>query len=105
MDAEPVSPAVTVCVTKQTSYAGKKYRGRMYLPAAYLSEANVNAAGIIDGATYSSLQDQVSGLLADMNTAGLPMYLLHSDATDPTPVNDLLPRLSVRTQRRRQHLS
>jgi len=104
VNAEPVSPAVAVGVKKQTSYAGKKYRGRMYLPPAFLSEANVNGAGVIDGATITGLQSRCDDFLADMNSIDLPMYLLHSDATTPTPVNDLIVRDNVRTQRRRQHL-
>ena|SRR5690349_21378239 len=104
VNAEPVSPAVAVGVKKQTSYAGKKYRGRMYLPPAFLSEANVNGAGVIDGSTITGLQSRADDWLAEMNSIGLPMYLLHSDATTPTPVTDLIVRDNVRTQRRRQHL-
>jgi len=104
ISAEPVSPAVSVGVKKQTSYAGKKYRGRMYLPPAFLSEANVNGAGVIDGATITGLQSNMDDWLAEMNDVGLPMYLLHSDATVPTKVDDLIVRDNVRTQRRRQHL-
>jgi len=104
VDAEPVSPAVAVGVKKITTYAGKKYRGRMYLPPAVLSEDNVNGAGVIDGATVASLQtklDNFRNALADLE---LNMMLLHNDATTPTEVIDLLVRDNVRTQRRRQHL-
>lgn len=101
----PPSPAVSVCVTKQTSYAGKAYRGRMYVPAGYLLESEINAAGKISDAQFGSIVTQATGLLADLDTAGVPMYLLHRSAIAPTPVNDLLVRQLVRTQRRRQRLS
>lgn len=104
VNAEPVSPAVSACITKQTSFTGVKYRGRMYLPPAMLAEINVNAGGTIDTATFDQLTANATGLLSDLDAAGVPMYLLHSDASTPTPVNDLLVRSRVRTQRRRQHL-
>jgi len=69
-----------------------------------LSEANVNGAGVIDGATVASLQvklDNFRNALADLE---LPMHLLHNDATVPSEVINLLVRDNVRTQRRRQHL-
>jgi len=104
VNADPVSPAVAVGVKKQTSYAGKKYRGRMYLPPAFLGEANVNGAGVIDGATVTAIQGRADDLIAELNSVDLPMYLLHSDATSPTHVDDLIVRSNVRTQRRRQKL-
>lgn len=105
VNAEPVSPAVAVGVKKTTFGAGKKYRGRMYLPPAVLAEANVNAAGVIDSATVTSLQAKVDTFQDTYNAAGPPsLYLLHNDATDPTPIVQMQVRSNVRTQRRRQHL-
>lgn len=101
----PVSPAVSVGVKKATSYAGKHYRGRFYLPAGYLPEAHVTAAGVIDGTDVTNLQAAMTNVKNDMNSAGYPMYLLHHDATAPTPINELIVRNQVRTQRRRQRLS
>jgi len=98
----PPSPAISVGVKKQTSYAGKKYRGRFYLPAGYLTEAGIDAAGVIDSSKVSALQGGMDDVRTGMNSLGYPMYLLHSDATAPTPVNALLVRPNVRTQRRRQ---
>lgn len=102
---DPPSPAVSCGITKQTSYAGKKYRGRMYLPAGYMVESEINEGGKLSDAQFGSIVTQATGLLADLDSAGVPMYLLHRDATVPTPVNDLLVRQLVRTQRRRQRLS
>jgi len=103
--AAPCSPAQAVRVTKRTLFAGRGFRGRMFLPPAYLSEANVNAAGVIDGATVTSLQGKVDGLLADLTAASLPMYLLHHDGSTPDAVQNLLVRSTIGTQRRRQILA
>lgn len=102
--AAPVSPAVAVGVKKQTSFVGKKYRGRMYLPPAVLSEVNVNGAGVIDGATVTSIQGKLDNFKDVMELEDFPLVLLHTDATTPTPINALFVRDNVRTQRRRQKL-
>jgi len=96
------SPAVALCVKKQTSYAGKRYRGRMFLPAGYTTEAETSPAGVIDPSWLGPIQDCCDDLLTAMSGDGYPMYLLHTDGGTPTPVNQLIARNKVRTQRRRQ---
>lgn len=99
------SPAVSVGVKKNTTYAGKKYRGRMYLPAGYLTEATVSNGGVITSGTVDDIQTIMDNYLADINAGDAPMYLLHgSGLIDPTPVSFLTVRGNVRTQRRRQSL-
>lgn len=100
--AAAVSPAVSMCVTKRTAAAGRKFRGRMYLPPAFLSEANVDTIGQIDAATKAGRQGAMNALLAGLTADLSPMVLLHRDLTAPTVVTSLLVRTSVRTQKRRQ---
>jgi len=100
----PPSPAIAVGIKKETSYAGKKYRGRFYLPAGFLLEGHISAGGIIDAADVTDIQTQIDNVKADMNAGGYPMYLLHNDATAPTPIDAVIVRSAVRTQRRRQRL-
>jgi len=105
LNADPVSPAVAVRITKQTLRAGRKYRGRMYLPPAYLAEANVDGGGIIDSATVASIQSNITAFQGDLAAIDLPAYLLHADLSTPTAIFSFEVRNSVGTQRRRQHLS
>lgn len=102
---DPPPPAVAIGIKKETSYAGKHYRGRMYLPAGYVRKDKVDAAGHIDAAVVSALQGSIDNVKGLNNTDGYPWYLLHNDATAPTPVNQLLVHNIVRTQRRRQHIA
>jgi len=102
--SDPSTPATAVGVKKVTSYAGKKYRGRMYLPAGYVSENHVGADGNIGSTEVSALQGAMDNVLAGFSANSYPAYLLHTDATAPTPISSLIVRNHVRTQRRRQKL-
>lgn len=104
VSAAPVPPAVCVCVTKQTAQAGRKHRGRMYLPGFALPAANVDDNGIIDNATLSGIQGRLDAFLTAAG-ADTPPYLLHKDLSAPDLIFKLLARTSVRTQRRRQVLA
>lgn len=96
------SPAISIVVKKLTGFAGKKFRGRMYLPPAFLGEANVSNAGIIDAATVTSRQTICSNWLADMIAGANDPVLLHRDGSAPTAITQLSVESMVGTQRRRQ---
>jgi len=102
VNATAVTPAVCVLVQKKSGIAGRKFRGRMYLPPAFLPEANVDNAGIIDGATLTGIQGRATGYLDNLATDVSAMYLLHRDLSTPTGVTSLLVESMVGTQRRRQ---
>jgi len=100
----PQQPAYSpLVVSKTTSSAGKKFRGRMYPPMTYGGEPSVSVAGYIEPlvalpqirANYAALFDAWDG-------GDFTPYLLHSDATAPTPINSFLVRPIVGTQRRRK---
>lgn len=104
--ADPVSPAVAVGVKKSCAIAGKKHRGRMYLPPAVLAEANVNGAGVIDLATIGTLQAKVDVFKDQVTAAGEDLVVLHKDhSVAPDVILQLQVRSNVRTQRRRQKLT
>jgi hypothetical protein len=99
-------PAVAARVTKASAFAGRGFRGRMYLPAPYLDEGQINVLGTIDAAAVTSLQTSSTDLFDDLVTLGKPMHILHADGvTAPTPVVSLTVRTKVGTQRRRQQLT
>lgn len=96
-------PAVSVRVTKTTLYAGRKHRGRFYLPNPYLEESTVSSGGTISTGAVASLQSALDDFHLHIDTTlGLPMYLLHHDLSTPDPVVALIVRSQVGTQRRRQ---
>lgn len=99
------SPAVSVGVTKQTTFAGRKFRGRFYLPSVLLEESLVSDGGVISGGAVAALQSAMTTMLGDLVTANLTMSLLHHDLSLPQHVLSLEVRGTVRTQRRRQRLS
>jgi hypothetical protein len=96
----PVNTAFLV--RKETSLGGRHGRGRMYLPPAFASEAQVTQAGILDSTLAATMQTKLTGALTGMGAENLRAVLLHSDPlVDPSPISALGLQLLVATQRRR----
>lgn len=108
VSAAAAAPAIAVRVTKKTHLAGVKFRGRMYLPPAFVSEANIDASGVIDSATLTSIQSHANSFLSAFNGGSPPAagkaVIIHQDGSAPTEITSLKVRTSVGTQRRRQAL-
>lgn len=89
---------------KSTGFAGRKFRGRLYMPPISLAEADVNNVGIIDAGVvtavqgyWDSFETQLTGLSVSVSTV-----LLHtSGAVDPTPITNIQLENQIATQRRR----
>lgn len=108
-------PNVSKLLRKRTEFAGRKYRGRMYLPAGFLFETEVTDAGNISAGVISGENVQLDGLVAGYALAGYPLHLLHQHGTyvnsegatvsvapiAPTPLVALTADPLVSTQRRR----
>ena len=95
--------AAQVCtlITKQTDSGGRKNRGRFFLPA--VPEANVDVGGTLTSGTITTAQAAADAFLTALDTAGIPMVILHGSVGDaPTPVTSLVVSPYVATQRRRQ---
>lgn len=94
-------PANTaVLVRKQTALGGRKHNGRLFWP--WVSEGNLDGAGVIGPTVVSSYQSAFDDFLSDLATADLPMWLLHTDSiTVPNLVTSLAVQSKVATQRRR----
>jgi hypothetical protein len=74
----------------------------MFLPAALIGDADVNETGQLTSAFRTAQQPKLDAALADMNTATIPAYLLHTDPTmTPDAITALTLLTTVGTQRRR----
>lgn len=102
-------PAVSVVVRKVTAFAGRQYRGRMYLP--FPSTLDIGQGGSWLSGRQAAWQTALNTLFSDM-TAGLSnnlseVSLLHAapqsgTIPSPTPITTLLVTGFAGTQRRRQ---
>jgi hypothetical protein len=94
----------TTCLVKKlTGEAGRKFRGRCYVPPISLAEVDVSNTGMIDPTTLSTIQtnwDSFTGALS-ASTSIEELYLFHTDPTDPTQITDFQVEAQVATQRRR----
>lgn len=95
-------PNVTHVVNKNTALAGRKGKGRMYIPGA--KEAGVSNAGLHDAAGLATYNTALANLKTAVEaTAGIGnLYLLgHSAAWGPYQITSLTMRSLVGTQVRR----
>ena len=104
--AADVSPAVALVVSKLTGFAGRSFRGRVYMPG--LRETDVDESGAVAGATVNAWQTAFdnlqTALIADAAVEGV--ILLHNEGNPnagiPTPVTRFLVRNVIGTMRPRQ---
>jgi hypothetical protein len=94
---------VSFLAKKATAFAGKAFRGRMYLPCVV--EGIVDNNGIVGASTITAMNLRLTNLLSNLASAlafPAPMVLLHSNPLiDPTTVTSLTMDTMVATQRRR----
>lgn len=101
-------PAVSMILTRKTAFAGRQYRGRIFLPFA--NENNINSAGTLDPSDVTLLT--TAGVAIDAIPTGSPganilnWVILHREPKSgttpaPTPVTVHLASSKVATQRRR----
>lgn len=101
-----MSPGTSIVVHKDTTIAGRQYRGRLaYFPCA-VDEADVSGAGIIDPTVLAAYQAFWTAALNAASTASLPLYLLHGPnkagvTPVPTAITGLTMQGLVGSQRRR----
>jgi hypothetical protein len=101
-------PNVTMLFKKSTNFAGRAYRGRMYLP--FVEGTYVSEAGVIASTLYTKMQTAgplLFNATGTGSTTGVTSwYLLHrAEPGDtpplPTQLNGILATDRVATQRRR----
>jgi hypothetical protein len=91
----------SVLVRKTTAVAGRRNRGRMYLPPYGLGEVDVSKSGMISSALMPTLQSQVSEGFPGDDFVILHEALGVTPAPPPTPITGLVVDRRIATQRRR----
>jgi|SRR4249919_63791 len=101
-------PNVTWLLKRITAFAGKQYRGRLYIP--FVPDAGADNAGRLSGTEFTTLSAVAAALNAipggTPDTGISSWVVLHrvpktGTAPAPTNVTTYLPELTVATQRRR----
>lgn len=96
---------VAVLAQKLTGLAGRRNKGRMYFPPAFVSEAAINKNGVIQPASLTAIQTGLTSFFTELTVTAppsLPPVLFHSEApTVPTPITQFLAQAVVATQRTR----
>lgn len=92
-------PQVAYLAGKKSELVGRKHRGRWYIPG--VPESVVDNNGLVDSVVRAGVTSACLAVLADLDTANFPMYILHTDATAPTEVKSMSCDAYVATQRRR----
>lgn len=107
---QPTPQNTAWLVRKRTGSAGRRGRGRMYIPGVH--EGQVGPDGVLTNAYHGDLQNDVNGWLAELQSGlggtgpALPPVILHRSEgigtePPPTPVTALQVDTLVATQRRR----
>jgi hypothetical protein len=86
-------------IKKNTEQAGRRGRGRMYMPAFVLGEASIDQSGIIDAGARNSIQTLINNTFL-----GDDFVLLHDSEPSPmapTVITGFTLDRQIATQRRR----
>lgn len=95
----PLSPQVCYLIRKTTGTAGRKNRGRMFLPGC--NESNVDGNGRVASDIQLELNTRLGAWAADATGADAEFVILHNSSSDPTTITSLACQSVVATQRRR----
>lgn len=99
---EAAPPQVALLVRKNSALGGRKGRGRLYLPPAFVAETDITQQGTISSSPYGTLRTTVNSTLTALNASSYPVRLLHSTASPgPSAVTQWSLQQVVATQRRR----
>lgn len=100
LSGEGVQPNTSLLITKQTSFGGRRGKGRLYWPG--IQDGVIDPYGSLTSGTASTFQTKFTAFLTGLSTADIPMSLLHADpGHSPYLVTSLVVQNLVATQRRR----
>lgn len=92
----------SMLVQKRTGLGGRRLRGRMYLPAGFLPQNQVDNNGFITSLWSGQLQTDLTSYLENLVLQLCPMAIHHSTPPfDGTMVTQLAVQPLIATQRRR----
>lgn len=92
------APQCMGLISKKTALAGRRNRGRIFIPN--MAETNVGDLGTIDSGGLTLLNN-IAAALYITGTPWTNPVILHSDNSTPTPVTTLVAETQVATLRRR----
>jgi hypothetical protein len=100
-------PNVTYLLKKTTAFAGRRFRGRMYLP--FVSTINLAQTGQLNSTELTLLGTLTAAIQSGLVAAGpnaSELDILHAESPlsslpSPTPVTNVFAETVVATQRRR----
>lgn len=95
------APNTSLLIRKNTAAGGRKNKGRIYCPPAFLDESQVSQTGVLETTYRGIVQGQFSAWLGALSSADLPAVILHSEPGTPTPITSVTLEAVVATQRRR----
>ena len=90
-----------VLLRKTTARGGRKGRGRMFLPAGVIGEAQVNQVGEIDASSLTAMQTQYTAAVNAWIAGPYKPVLLHEDGSAPDNILAMTLQRVIATQRRR----
>jgi hypothetical protein len=93
-------PNTAVLVKKVANAAGRKGRGRMFVPW-FIDKGSIDEMGVLDGTQRGNIEAVLAALQAELITNGVTMFLLHADNSAPSAVLQLLvdPLIGVQSKR------
>jgi hypothetical protein len=97
-------PAISLLVQKRTGFAGKKNRGRMFLPGLPAEHLEGGNKGSVTSFALSIWQPAMDAFKDDITTAAINLVVLHQEPNSDLPrvINELNVAVRVATQRGRQ---
>lgn len=97
--ANSESPQCAVLVRKVTGFAGRRNRGRFYVPGP--NSDDINSDGVLTSGAVTSWQSASTGWFNSMVAAGFDPVINHDDLSVLTTVTAYAVQAKTATQRRR----
>ena len=74
-------------LTKTTGFAGRRFRGRCFLPSGFFGALTIDHDGAVDATSVSDTTDRWLAVQDHLTADDIPMYLVHYQDPDPDSLN------------------